>query len=602
MASSGDYTRAMPQPTIRKLAAIVSTDVVSYSRLIGQDEAGTLARMKAHRAELWDPEIRRHGGRLVGTAGDSLLIEFASAVSAVECSLAVQHGMVEREAGQPDDTRLLLRIGVNIGEVVVDGEDIHGDGVNVAARLQAIAPAGGICLSGKVHDEIVGKIAATFDDAGAQAVKNIARPVQVWRWTAGQAAPGEDAAAPAPAARTEKPAIAVLPFDNMSGDAEQEYFVDGITEDIITELSKFRWLAVIARNSTFVYKNQAVDVPKVGRELGVGYVLEGSVRKAGERVRITAQLIEAATNEHIWAERYDRQLVDIFDLQDEMTQTLVGIIEPELANRERTRGRDKPTTDMSAWDLYQRALYHRWRFTSADTKIAHDYFDQAIAIDPGFAAAYAHRAWTSYVEILTNIAPDRAAAIAAGIADARRAIELDDRDALGYCAQGFILTISHDYARAAESYRRAIEFNPSFAAAHYGWALASAMSLGLNGPEACEPAVDMAVRLSPNDPLMWAFLNLKGLLRLASGDHEAALSAYRRANQLPNKMYWVTLGLAASTWHLGDEQGASAIVAAVRSEVPDISIARLVNFLGPGLQAFDACLLAPMRKAGLPEQ
>ncbi len=593
----------MSAPTIRKLAAIVSTDVVGYSRLIGADEAGTLARMKSYRAELWDPQIEKFDGRLVGTAGDALLIEFASAVSAVECSLAVQQGMVEREGDQSDDTRLLLRIGVNIGEVVVDGDDIHGDGVNVAARLQAIAPVGGICLSGKVHDEVAGKIETAFEDIGPQDVKNIARPVQAWRWSPATSAqaevPGNSAGGSA--SRTEKPAIAVLPLDNMSGDAEQEYFVDGITEDIIAELSKFRWLAVIARNSTFVYKGQAVDIPKVGRELGVGYVLEGSVRKAGERVRITAQLIEAATNEHIWAERYDRQLVDIFDLQDEMTQTLVGVIEPELANRERTRGRDKPTHNMTAWDLYQRALYHRWRFTADDTRTAHDYFDQALAIDPGFAAAYAHRAWLFYVEILTNVAPDRAAAVAAGVADARRAIELDDRDALGYCAQGFILTISHDYARAAESYRRAIELNPSFAAAHYGWALASAMSLGIDGAEECENAVDMAIKLSPNDPLMWGFLNLKGLLRLALGDHDTALSTYRRANQEPNKMYWIPLGLAASTWHLGDQQGARTIVSTLQSEVPDMSVARLVGFLGPGLHAFDEGFLDPLRKAGLPE-
>ncbi len=592
----------MDKPTRRRLAAIVSTDVVGYSRLMGADEAGTLSRMKAYRQEVWDPEIKKHGGRIVGTAGDALLIEFASAVSAVECSLAVQQQMAAREADRSDDSRMLLRIGVNIGEVVVDDDDIFGDGVNVAARLQALAPAGGICLSGKVYDEIDGKIAASFEDAGAHEVKNIARPVQVRRWTADMT-PAKDAADGAqPSARFDKPAIAVLPFDNMSGDAEQEYFVDGITEDLITELSKFRWLAVIARNSTFVYKKQAVDIPQVGRELGVGYVVEGSVRKAGERVRVTAQLIEAPTNEHIWAERYDRQLDDIFELQDEITRTLVGVIEPELANRERVRSRNKPTESMTAWDLYQRGLHHRWRFTPDDIAKAHDYFDQAIATDPNFAAAYAHRGWTGYIEIMTNAVPDRAEAIAARIADARRAIELDDRDLLGYCAYGFVSIVAHDYASAAQQCRRAIELNPSLAAAYYGQAFADSMLRGLDAVQDCLDALDMAIKLSPNDPLMWAFLNMRGLQLLMSGKPEAAIVEWRRASQYPHAMFWVQLGLAAASWQLGNEQEARAIVAAQRSHVPGLSIALINNFFGPGARVIDAAFIDPLREAGLPTE
>jgi adenylate cyclase len=591
----------MDEPPQRRLAAIVSTDVVGYSRLMGADEAGTLARMKTYRAEVWNPQIEKHGGRIVGTAGDALLVEFASAVSAVECSLGVQQQMAAREADQPDETRMLLRIGVNIGEVVVDGDDIFGDGVNVAARLQALAPAGGICLSGKVYDEINGKVAAAFEDAGTHAVKNIARPVPVRRWSP-EATSGKDAApGPTPAQPFEKPAVAVLPFDNMSGDAEQEYFVDGITEDLITELSKFRWLAVIARNSTFVYKKQAVDIPQVARELGVGYVVEGSVRKAGERVRVTAQLIEAPSNEHIWAERYDRRLDDIFELQDEITRTLVGVIEPELANRERVRSRNKPTESMTAWDLYQRGLHHRWRFAPDDMAKAHDYFDQAIATDPNFAAAYAHRAWTIYYEVMTVPAAERADAITAASADARRAIELDDRDSLGYCAYGFILTIAYDYTNAAQQFRRAIEFNPSLAAAHYGLALAEGLARGPDGFEDSQRAIDMAIKLSPNDPMMWTFLSTKGASLLASGDYEAALAVYRRANQFPQALFWAPLGLAACLWHLGDEKEACAIVASQRSEVPGLSVALITNFFGPGTQAFESSLLDPLRKAGLPE-
>jgi adenylate cyclase len=387
----------------------------------------------------------------------------------------------------------------------------------------------------------------------------------------------------------------------MSGDPEQEYFVDGITEDIITELSKFRWLTVIARNSTFVYKGQAVDVPAVAEKLGVAYLVEGSVRKMGERVRITAQLIDAPSNEHIWAERYDRQLHDIFDLQDEMTQTLVGMIEPELANRERERTRNRPTENMNAWELYQRGLYHRWRFTPVDIKQAHEYFDQAIAIDAGFAAAHAHRAWTIYVEIMMNATADREAAVAAGIADGRRAVELDDRDALGYCTLGFMLTVGHEYSRAAQNFGRAIKLNPSFAAAHYGVGLSQFFVGGDDGHGKSLDAAEMAMRLSPNDPLMWPFLNLKGMILFENGDYQAALEVFQHASEYPNAMFWIPLGLAASSWELGDEQGARDIIESARAAFPGLSVATIAGLMGPAVERF-ADYIDPMRKAGLPEE
>ncbi len=303
----------MSEGTQRRLAAILAADVVGYSRLMEADEVGTLAAMKAHRQELWTPKIQEHDGRVAGTAGDSILVEFGSAVAAVECAVAVQKGMAELNARQPEERRMLLRVGINIGEVVVDGEDIYGDGVNIAARLEALCEPGGVALSGNVREQVQGKLDEQFEDAGEHEVKNITRPIRVWRWS--ETTPQEMAATPGTAESLplpDKPSIAVLPFENMSGDPEQEYFSDGISEDIITELSRFRSLFVIARNSSFTYKGQAIDVQRVGHNLGVRYVLEGSVRKAGNRIRVTVQMIDAPSRKHVWAERYDRDLEDIF--------------------------------------------------------------------------------------------------------------------------------------------------------------------------------------------------------------------------------------------------------------------------------------------------
>jgi adenylate cyclase len=330
----------------RKLTTILAADVVGYSRLMGEDEAGTLARLKSLRKELMQPKIAGGRGRVVKLMGDGLLAEFPSVVEAVRCAVDIQQDMAGREADLPDERRLRLRIGVNLGDIIVEGSDIYGDGVNIAARLEGLAEPGGICISGKVYEEVRNKLPTAFEDLGEQEVKNIAEPVRVYRWTdaAVDPMPGTVGALPLP----DKPSIAVLPFTNMSGDPEQEYFSDGITEDIITALSKFRWFFVISRNSTFVYKGQAVDIKQVGRELGVRYVLEGSVRKTANRVRISAQLIEAETGKHVWAERYDRSLEDIFELQDEITSTIAAAVEPELAGSERMRSMRKPTEHLDA--------------------------------------------------------------------------------------------------------------------------------------------------------------------------------------------------------------------------------------------------------------
>ena len=349
----------------RRLTAILAADVAGYSRLMGVDEEGTLAALKMLRREVADPKIKEHRGRIVQTTGDGLLSEFASVVDAVRCAVEVQREITARNTGVPNERRIDFRIGINLGDIIIDENDIFGDGVNVAARLEALAEPGGICVSRVVRDQVRDKLAISFEDMGEQQVKNIARPVRAYRTLL-----AESARAPpilpktvAPPPLPDRPSIAVLPFNNVTGDPEQEYFVDGITEDIITALSKWRWFLVIARNSTFAYKGKSVDLKQVGGDLGVRYVLEGSMRKAGQRVRITCQLIDATTGTHLWAERYDRDLTDIFAVQDDITSRVVAAIEPALSRAESQRGTAKRPEHMGAWDYCQRGFWHLNKLT-----------------------------------------------------------------------------------------------------------------------------------------------------------------------------------------------------------------------------------------------
>src|SRR5215469_5310852 len=332
----------------RRLAAILAADVAGYSRLMGADEEGTLERLKALRRELLDPKIAEHHGRIVKTTGDGLLVEFASVVDAVRCAVAVQQTMPERDTGVGADNRIELRIGINLGDVIVEGDDLYGDGVNIAARIEALADAGGVLVSNTVHDQVRDRLPFVFDDLGEQQVKNIARPVRVFRVRDVGAAENAPTQSRPALALPDKPSIAVLPFQNMSGEPEQEYFADGMVEEIITALSQIRWLFVIARNSTFTYKGQAIDVKQVGRDLGVRYVLEGSVRKGGNRVRITAQLIDATNGAHLWADRFDGSLEDIFNLQDKVALSIAGVIEPALQAAEIRYSIARPTSDLTA--------------------------------------------------------------------------------------------------------------------------------------------------------------------------------------------------------------------------------------------------------------
>jgi adenylate cyclase len=380
----------------RRLAAILAADVAGYSRLMGVDEEGTLGALKELRRELADPKIKEHRGRIVKTTGDGLLVEFASVVDAVRCAVEVQRGMAERNAEVEEARRIQFRMGVNLGDIIKDGRDIYGDGVNVAARLEALAEPGGICVNRVVRDQVRDKLDFAFEDAGEQRVKNIARPLRVYRLRPGQA-PGEAIEATQPRlALPDKPSVAVLPFTNMSGDPEQEFVSDGIAEDVITALSHYPSLFVIARNSTFTYKGRAVDVKQVGRELGVRYVLEGSVRKAGNRIRVTAQLIEGETGNHVWAERYDRDLADIFAVQDEITHALTTALTPAIAEAELRRAIRKPPENLDACAAYQRGLWHLTRPTGMRTRLPKNFFDRRSISTRTSLRGTARSPWLSY--------------------------------------------------------------------------------------------------------------------------------------------------------------------------------------------------------------
>jgi adenylate cyclase len=450
----------------RRLAAILCADVVGYSRLMGADEEKTLAVLKGHRRELIDPLIDQHRGRIFKTTGDGMLIEFASVVDAVRCAVVMQQGMEDRSANLPESERIRFRIGINLGDIMVDEGDMFGDGVNVAARIEALAAPGEICVSASVREQVGEKLPIGFADLGEHGVKNIARPVRVYRVERG-AEPHTGAAddpTKVPLSASDRPSLAVMPFTNMSGDPEQEYFVDGIVEDIITGLSRIKWLHVIARNSTFVYKGRAVDVKQVGRDLGVRYVLEGSLRKVGNRVRLTAQLIEAASGRHVWAERYDRALDDIFAVQDEITLSVVGYIEPSLRQAEIELAKRKRPDSLDAYDLYLRALPYAMVFMPGDADKALPLLRQSIELEPGFAAAHAAAAWCHEQRYLRGgLDPaDKTAALD----NARAALEAGADDAGTLATAGFVIgLVDHDYDTAMNAIDRGLAITPSSALA-----------------------------------------------------------------------------------------------------------------------------------------
>ncbi len=580
------------QAVQRRLAAILSADVAGYSRLMGEDEAGTLAALKAHRAEFIDLEIAARGGRIVKLMGDGALVEFASVVDAVECAVAVQRGMAERNADVPEDTRIAFRVGVNLGDIIVEGDDIYGDGVNVAARIQEIAAPGGVALSSVAHDQVEGKIEAAFEDAGEHDLKNVAKPVRVFRWADGAAAPVREA----PLALPDKPSIAVLPFTNMSGDPEQEYFSDGISEDIITALSKFRSLFVIARNSSFAFKGQSVDVKELSKRLGVRYLVEGSVRRAGNRVRITAQLVDAVADAHLWAERYDRDLDDIFAVQDEVTHAIVTAIEPALGSVERGRAHRKPTERLDAWESYQRGLWHSYRYTAADNTEAQSFFRRAIELDPNFAPAHAGLGYAIYISVLLGFRTDRAPALGEARDAAERAVMLDGDDALGHVVVGRVHLMAGEYDAAISACKTALALNPNLATARYG--LGTALSWSGRYEEGIVE-LDEAIRLSPRDPMLWAFLSIKAEAYMAMERYEEGLEFVRAAQRQPNAAYSANMLEVVALAQLDRIEEARQALERVHAIKPDFDLNFIVNTVKQMRAVGFEFLLDGLKKAGL---
>jgi adenylate cyclase len=577
----------------RRLAAILAADVAGYSRLIGTDEAGTLQAFKTIKAELFDPTIAVHNGRLVKTTGDGFLAEFTSVVDALRCATELQAHMAERNATAPTGRRIDFRIGINVGDIVVEDGDIFGDSVNVAVRLEGLAEPGGICVSARVQEDAAGKLDLAFQDMGEQRLKNIVRPVRVYRVARERNADARPE--PASLRLPDKPSIAVLPFANMSGDPEQEFFADGIAEDIITALSRYPSLFVIARNSCFTYKGRAVDVKQVGRELGVRYILEGGLRKVDNRIRVTGQLVEAETGRHVWAERYDRDLANIFALQDDVSEAVTTAIAPAIAHAEQQRAVRKPPGSLDAWGAYQRGLWHWSKFGADDNVLAQKFFQQAIDLDPTFGGGYRGLAMAQVVAASGFQTCNLAETLTSAEALARRAVALDGADAEAHSTLGATLYSRGDYEGALAEAERALAISPNLAMAH---ATLGATLIFSGRPKEGLAALKTSIRLDPQDPLLFSRLNRLALGLYFSGEYEAAVEAAKRAVRLnpdyPPPHRW----LAAALGQMGRTAEAKETLAKAIAVAPasfDMYVRGRVPWMRPEDHAH---MLEGLRKAG----
>ena len=596
---------------VRRLAAILAADVVGYSRLMGRDENGTLARLKAHRTERLEPTLARHGGRLVKLTGDGALVEFASAVDALSAAIQFQQAMAEAQ-DQPEDTRIVFRIGLHLGDLIVDGDDLYGDGVNIAARLEAEAPPGGIVISRTVHEAVEGRLKATFDGLGSLALKNIERPVQAFsvKWEPGdwQVQAPSVAGVPVTVAPSsipdvslavpDKPSIAVLAFTNMSGDVEQEYFADGIVEDIITALARFKEFFVIARNSSFVFKGRAIDVQQVARELGVRYVLEGSVRKAAGRVRITCQLIDALTRAHLWANRFDGAIDDVFDLQDRITENVVGALAPTLHRAEIERSMRKATPNLDAYDYVLRAQPLVIANAAPQAADAVRLLDNALALSPDFARAHAFAAMAWGQIFRSALGPQREEARTKAASHARRAVEQAGEDTTALAYAGFLLLITaRDVAGARDALDKAVELNPNHAAAYGYRALVRAMS---GAAQAAIEDASRALRLSPLDPGGYQPQMAMAIAHLELGGHADAVDWVRKAirsapPRYPMSYAWLIVAECAR----GNTAEAERQVERLAEILPGFTRTMLADLFDIFPEPLRSNSLAALRNAGL---
>jgi adenylate cyclase len=615
----------------RRLAAIFATDVVGYSRLMEADEAGTLAALKSHRSELIDPQIAEHHGRIVKLMGDGALVEFASVVDAVACAVAVRDGMVARNEGVPDNQRIEFRIGIHLGDVMIEDDDLYGDGVNMAARLEGLAAPGGICISQQALDQVETKLDLTYEDMGEQQVKNISRPIRTFRVLSESAIDGPDRKQgtarrwPAVAAvativvaalvalvwwqpwigetdwvlverPTDLPAIAVLPFDNTSGDPDQEYFSDGLTEDLIIDLSRISGLFVIARNSVFTYKGTPVNVQQVGRDLGVKYVLEGSVRRVGSRVRINSQLVDAQTGRHIWADRYDREMTDVFALQDEVVQKIVAALAVKLTLGEEEQLSQAAKVDPEAYDMLLRGLEQLRRYTRETNVEAREYFEKAIALNPDYARAHANLAFTYAMDALYRWgdAPDQA--IVRGLEIASGALDLDASVRQAHFTLGNIYLSDKRHEQSIAASRRALELDPNYADAYAQLAI----TLNYAGrPEEGLEAIRNAIRLDPRQPFV--YVRIKGQAHYLMGHYEAAIKEFERVVERNPAAYGGRLWLAAAYAQVGRIGDAEWEAQEILALFPGFTLARMRQREPYKDPAHLDRYVENLRKAGLPE-
>lgn len=583
----------------RKLTTILAADVVGYSRLMSVDEDGTHAQLKTHRKELIEPKTIEYNGRVVKLMGDGTLMEFSSVFDAVDFAVDVQRAMVTRNSSVPADRQINYRIGINVGDVIVEGDDLLGDGVNIASRLEGLAEPGGICVSTNVNNELEGKRNLAFEDLGQKTLKNIPTPIQVYRIKLGSPRPG-DLAVPASTPvlpLPDKPSIAVLPFDNMSGDPEQEYFADGITEDVTTALSRSPWLFVIARNSAFTYKHQPIEVKRVASELGVRHVLEGSVRKAGNRVRVTAQLIDGITGEHVWAENYDGQLEDIFDLQDQITQNVVATLHTQIALTEGDRAERSRRSDTSVWNLTARGWKLLYELTKESFEQAKPILEKAIELEPNSCQAHWLHASILTHEVWMGLADDPDASIKSALNLATKAIELDYRNEYAHWTLGLIYLIRGQHDQAIAELTRAIEINPNCSLAH--GTLGTALSLAGQSDESIREN-EIAIRSNPRDISIHFRYSGIALAHFVAGRYDDALHWARKS--VLHKPNW-RMGhaiLSASYVELDQFDEAQSAVRDFRAAIPNVTASSLSNL--PFKYATDRDkFLGALRKAGLPE-
>jgi adenylate cyclase len=581
--------------TSRRLAAILAADVVGYSRLVSADEAGALARLSALRREVIEPNIAKHSGRLFKIMGDGFLAEFASAVQAVTCAIAIQNEAEAATAALDDTKKMRLRVGIHVGDVMVEGDDLMGDGVNIAARLESIAVPGGISVSRAVHEQVRDRIDVAFDDIGEIALKNIARPVQVFAVAGAKQAAAKASEAPPALPLPDKPSIAVLPFQNMSGDPEQEYFADGMVEDIITALSRFKSLFVIARNSSFTYKGKVVDIKQVGRELGVRYVLEGSVRKAAGRVRITGQLIEAATNSHLWADKFDGDLADVFELQDKITASVVGSIAPKLEQAEIERAKRKPTERLDSYDFFLRGMALTYRRLIAEACAS---FREAFARDPEYAAAYAMTAFLMKLPQSIEGTPLPVEARLEAIRYAQLAARLANEDAFALARSAHVLAfLGREYEQTDAMIEQAVVLNPNLAVVWFsrGW-----ISIMRGEPERAIESFDRVMRLSPLDPLRRGIWYGNACAYNALHRYDDGCTSAMRAVQdnLDTHSLGAFIMNAVPAGRIAEAQDALGQLKKLR---PNFRISHVLEIFHTRDAEWGGRMVAAFRQAGLPE-